>query len=206
MQIVAYESGIIRVVDISANLPKHPNWPRGCKGSLAYRLDPNRMVNEVIWHHTAGGVQFSGVTGPIETASYCVKDPPKGRGYPGIPYHIYIPYAPEKTTVGMLIIYLTQPLGMWSWHTGPGHNEHGIGVAWQGRMISRHEPHLPILPGQTGHPSTDQWNASVAVWAWLKQLYKLSNKNLHGHFEMGKPACPGDDGEKWILDNQKVAD
>lgn len=200
---VVFENGTIQVLDISGLLPRNPRWPRGARGSLAYRFSPRRRVNEVIWHHTGGSVRHVGVAGPAETAGYCVRNPPKGRGYPAIPYHVYIPFMPDRLANDALVIYLTQPLGMWSWHTGPGHNENGIGVAWQGRMYSRHEPGLELLPGQTGHPSHDQWTASTAVWAWLKELYGLSNKALHGHFEFGKKACPGDDGEAWILKTQR---
>jgi hypothetical protein len=215
---VIFASELIVVQDVASELPRHRNWPWNHSRSARYRLIDGREVDRVYWHHTAGRIP-RGVKGPMATASFCVADPdpenPRhgGRGWPGMPYHLFIPFVPETTPAGQIVVYQCQPFDMASWHTGGkdergrGRNRYGVGVVCQGCFWSRHDPKRKPLPGQTGRPSTAQLVASHALWTgYLKPRLGLTNRQLSGHFEAGKPTCPGDVLEAWVKQVQQQAD
>ena len=213
---VVFENELIVVQDVAGEMPRHRNWPYNHRRSARYRLIPNREIDLVFWHHTAGGIA-RGIKGPASTAAYCVADPDPnskwggGRGWPGMPYHLFIPHLPEMTEAGQMVLYQCQSLEMWSWHTGGkdkrgrGRNQYGLGVVCQGCFWSRHDPDRKPLRGQTGWPSVAQMMASHALWfGYLKPALGLTNAQLSGHFEAGKPACPGELLEAWVRHVQQL--
>jgi len=177
----------IIVYDVTADLPRHP--------LKTYARRELTAVTTAYVHHTGGRVR-RGLAGPEATARYCVTD----RGWPGMPYHVFIPYAPELDG-GRLIVYQCQPLGAWSYHTGGKDalgrsiNKHGIGVVCQGCFTSRHSLKRPY-PGQpTDGPSPAQLLALAAVVDWLRGV--VPGVDLSCHAWVGKPTCPGDALEAW---------
>jgi len=207
---IVFENELIAIQDITEELPRHPNWPYNHKRSARYRELLDREIDRVYWHHTAGSIP-GGIKGPMATAGYCVADPDPedrrhgGRGWPGMPYHFFIPYEPEVIKAQQIVIYQCQPLDIWSWHTGGkdehgrSRNKYGVGVVCQGCFWSRHDPGRKPLRGQTGWPSPAQTIASSELWlSYLKPELGLINAQLSGHFEAGKPTCPGEILEAWV--------
>ena len=194
---IVFENDLIVIVNISAELPQHK--------IKQYKQRDLDKIDRVYWHHTAGRIR-KGLKGPIATAGFCVKDKKKGgRGWPGMPYHLYIPYEPEVTPSGQMVIYLCQPFELWTYHTGGkdrrgrSRNKHGVGVVCQGDFLSGHDPERVPVGGQSGYPSYAQMITSYALWtSYLKPVLGLNNKQLRGHFEAGKPTCPGDVFETWV--------
>jgi len=180
-----YTDDAIKVVDITDDLKKHH--------SKKYRRTKARPINRVILHHTAGGVT-PGLRGPESTAEWCVN----GRGWPGMPYHVYVPYTPMIDGDGRMIVWQTQDFDVRSYHTGGGQNKHGIGVVCQGLFVSPYC--LKTLKRQpTPDPSEAQKTAIRHVWTWLSGLYGLSpDPSLSCHAWHGKPACPGRWLEDWV--------
>lgn len=190
-----YADSRIVVHDITEDLPQHP--------TRAYRLRSELEIERVYIHHTGGRVR-RGLAGPEATAGYIVRDRPHGRGWPGMPYHVFIPYDPEIDAAGRLVVYQTQRLDAWSYHTGGkdrqgrSRNKHGLGVVCQGCFVSRADADQGPFPGQpTPYPSAAQQTAVGAVWDWLRGLYALPRAALSCHAWAGKPTCPGDWLERW---------
>jgi len=156
-----------------------------------YRPRALAQIKRVIVHHTAGPV-IDGWAGPAATARTHTKE----RKWPGIGYHFFVPYN-SPASDGTPTAYLTQPLRAWAYHTGPGWNQPGIGVACQGCFSSRHDPDQgPIRAQPTQGPSYHQYRALWALWGYLCD--RFPGLKLYGHFDAGKTTCPGDDLEHWI--------
>jgi hypothetical protein len=49
-------------------------------------------------------------------------------------------------------------------------------------------------PGYKGtqHPTPAQMRTAVNLWRHLKSIWDWNDEALYGHFDFGKPACPGD--------------
>ena len=60
---VIFENELIVVQDVSGEMPRHRNWPYNHRRSARYRLVPDREIDWVFWHHTAGGIS-PGIKGP----------------------------------------------------------------------------------------------------------------------------------------------
>jgi hypothetical protein len=43
----------------------------------------------------------------------------------------------------------------------------------------------------TQSPTAKQKETALSFWAYAKNLWMLNNKQLFGHYDFGKPACPG---------------
>lgn len=120
-----------------------------------------------------------------------------GRGFPKMSYHVFVPWAPLKNEAGKYIIYLCVDFQETTWHT-TGANATGIGVAFQGKFISRRMTNTFVpWPETDGQPSP----AQQSIWkplatAWLRDTLQVGNKGVDGHFRHGKPTCPGD----WLED------
>lgn len=202
---VEWESDDVRLV-VLGGLPIAPNWPKGQGTSSAYHDIPNRRVEEVIVHHSGGNL-LSGQTAPLRIAQFCVARPKYelkdgrqrlvggGRGWPGIAYTFVVPARPAVQD-GRLVVYRCWPDTMVSWHTGAGHNTRGVGVCVAGSYRSRH------VRGSDLEPKPDA-TAMVAleglVVDYLLPRYGITPKSgLLGHFDAGKPTCPGDFLEFWV--------
>ena len=206
------------ICDISDKLRKHKNFPHGSdainpntgkrdvRGS--YQKVRDRKIAKVLVHQTAGGYHPA-EDQLLNTNSFFITDPtwkknpkfgqPKqpewlwtgmGRGWPGFAYTFFVPYAPE-TCNGRFIIYKCNDLELVTWHTGDGQNESGVGLAFQGYFLSEPDITHP-MKGQDGHPSEEQMGILPAFW-YEYAIPNLGATDLSGHFEHGKPTCPGDD-------------
>jgi len=179
-----YMDDVIKVVDISDDLPKHAH--------KRYRVIEHRPIGKLIWHHTAGGIS-PGLRGPVSMTRWCID----GRGWPGAPYHIWISYRPDVDAEGRIIVWQLQPLDVRSYHTGAGQNGHGIGAVCQGLFVSPHHPKT-LKRQPTKHPSAEQQRAIPHVWKWISDLYGLeADPGLSCHAWHRKPACPGEWIEDW---------
>lgn len=174
-------------------------------------------VEEIIFHQTAGGTH-QGLAGPRMTATFhstptAWATKPDGtpvldrrgrrvacgggKGWPGIAYHFLVPYLLESDgPQGKHTVYRTQSDGAVSYHTGGSANRRGVGVALQGLFASRHA----VLPGAKDGPSAAQVSVLEELVEYLGGRYGMGDPSsaLRGHFDYGKPACPGDAAEQWL--------
>jgi len=120
------------------------------------------------------------------------KNTRRGRGYPKMAYHVFVPFQPRVTAEGKAIIYYCVDFMERSWH-GSSANTHYIGVAFQGMFKSRHIKRFRGIKGTDGQPSDLQKAIVRPLWfEWIKPLFGLKDEGLTGHFDFGKAACPGD--------------
>jgi hypothetical protein len=175
------------------------------------------LIEEVIFHQTAGGTQ-PGKQGPKNTATFHTA-PPKwrtntdgsfrlskrgkkilesgGRGWPGIAYNVFVPFAPEMTGNGKAVLYRTQLDGTVCYHTGGSANQRGIGVCFQGLFSTRHYR----IPGAKPGPSEMQQDVREELLSYLAGKYGIRPADCaRGHFDYSKASCPGDEAEQWIRD------
>lgn len=182
------ETESLAVVDFRPFVKRRRPYPPRRKvksGPRAGKYD----IQKVVYHHSAGNesVDWSPDQQWMEFVKGIVnwhvwhEDGPKWRG-PG--YHILVPYSPLIHN-GRHCPVLVNALAAKSWHTA-GANNTGIGVCFQGSFDSGSNP--------TGlDPSDFQKEVAHLLWnEWLKPDFDLGDHSLTGHFQFGKPACPGD--------------
>lgn len=212
-----FENDLIRIVHVESKLG--PNFPRQTGGSLSYHQIPNRQPQEVIYHHSAGGMH-EGMKAVEKLADYFTAPPVYalnddgtfktrrvrgadkriviggGRGWPGIAYPFVIPAYPDQQD-GKLVVYRIWNDSWRTWHTGGVHNTHGVGVCIGGWYSSRHD-----LLNQHAHdrPTEEAMLCADQLTDYLMVRYRLAlgPDTLRSHAELGKPACPGDFIENWV--------
>lgn len=181
-----YENDYIVVFDVSGVLPK--------RKKDHYTLRDTRRIDRVVYHHSAGQIHPP-PTGLVEMTNFIIRSQwLGGRGWPGNPYHIYVPYLTEQMTDGRFVIYMVQPFMMRTYHTlvkprfiksmtgfnRPGAcNDLGVSVCFQGSF------------NKTREPSDAQKACVLPVWNWLRDEFDLMPTDLWGHYHYGKKACPG---------------
>lgn len=182
-----YESPQLKVFYVVNLLPVHYQ--------KKYKYRSIHKIDRIIIHHTAGSTRNRSIMAPMATAKSHVND----RNWPGIGYHYYIPYRDPfvNPEMGPVIVYQTQDLETWSYHTGPNWNQKGLGIVCQGSFYSRHE-RISTL-----QPSNYQMKGIDELWIYLKKLLGLTNKSLFGHYHAGKRTCPGDQIEMWIEEKRR---
>lgn len=176
----------IIIEDISEELPRHPHkrWPKRTSTSKSLTV-----------HHTGGSTRLKGRSAPVATASFCVRanDPAtsglEGRGWPGIPYHYFIPFEPEVRN-GKIVVYRCQPNGALTNHAGPWNNE-SIGIALQGTFDAR------LFAGR--QPSDEQRTALFGLFDWLEGMLGIDCWERWPHAWRGKPSCPGATVVSWLV-------
>lgn len=115
-----------------------------------------------------------------------------GNGFPGMPYHVFVPYFTESTEQGKYVVYWCVDFEEVTWHSSRG-NAQGVSVAWQGLFRSRHLRRFIPWPNTNGEPSSQQQQLIGPLWEeWLRPNFGLTNKDLTGHYAFEKPSCPGD--------------
>lgn len=182
-----------------------------------YSKKPGRN-KAVFVHHAAGGV-LEGIRAPMRIADYHVADPKwatnpdgslkyklvggkkkpvaigGGKGWPGIAYPFIVPTIPEVRN-GKYVVYRCHEDDVWSYHTGSDWNYRAVGVCFAGWFQSRHAKH-----------DSDKWlkpsdQALAAgtdlILSYLLPRYGLKPTDVKGHFDAGKPTCPGDFLEQWV--------
>ncbi len=210
-----YENDIIRIVHLQGHT-KGPRFPYELVGNERYVEVPGRQVEEVVFHHSAGGF-YDGITAVNKIANYVIAPPVYkrnaqgefetnakgkrivaggGRGWPGIPYTFIIPARPSSED-GKLVLFRIWDDSWQTWHTGGVHNRHGVGVCIGGWYASRHD----LLAEQAhAQPTAEAMVCADQLVDYLVDRYrlKLSADSLASHAERGKPACPGDFVENWV--------
>lgn len=168
----------IDVTDLRGQLPA---------GSGHWRERNPEALSGVVVHHAAGVVD--GVDGVIAVARYHVAAPPAGRGWPGIGYF--------ASVARNGVVHIHRDLEVWGAHADydarPGsENETLIGLLVMGNFRGPHND----TPAKTQQEPTWQqvwavlafYRACLSIWP---EWDRLPDRGLLGHFELGKPACPG---------------
>src|SRR5690606_18003428 len=197
-----FENSRIRVVKLDG-LPRHPNFPYNHTRSARYRDLPQRKIEYLVGHQTAGSFR-SGHDAALALARYAIAAPKLnaagkviggGRGWPGAPYTFLITYPPPEVD-GRLVIYRLWDDDWWTWHTGGEHNSRGVACALVGSFRTRHAP-------QWSESARDPHPLQVVAFDCFVRDYALPHyglkpNNVLGHFDAGKKTCPGDLLESWI--------
>ena len=217
--VVEYENEAVRIVHLQG-LRVGPNFPRGLEGASAYKQIPGRKVEQIIFHHSAGGF-YDGAKAVERIADYAIAPPiyardekglvlltPKGkrklagggRGWPGVPYTFVIPARPASED-GKLVLYRVWDDEWQTWHTGGVHNAHGVGVCMAGWYASRHDL---LAEHAWARPTEEAMICAEHLVDYLADRYRLllSADTLASHAELGKPACPGDFVENWVREKR----
>ena len=119
-----------------------------------------------------------------------------GVGVPSISYTMFV----ERPGA----IYLCNDVEAKTWSQGDGskpgdENEMFLAICFGGNFSG---------DGYTGSqdPSVEQIAALPKLWQHLKDVLSLKNNGLHGHYDFGKPACPGNILKAMIENIRSVKD
>lgn len=146
-----------------------PKYKRDAEGKIVYRKVGGKMKP-----HWIGG----------------------GRGWPGIGYQAVVPTIPELQD-GKAVVYQTHDDETWSWHTGASINRNGFGICMAGCFRSEHYPDNPLAQNEPD-PIARKALEEVVTQYYLPRFGLKIQTGLKGHFDYGKPACPGDWLEQWV--------
>lgn len=158
-------------IDIRGKLPVHTErkWARRALSD----------IRGVVFHQAAG------VTTAIAAARYHIgPNHLSPDGCPGICYTIFV--EPDGQA------YLCNDFEDITWSQGSGvvpiegtrGNTNYVSVCFGGDFSG------PGYPGH-GDPTKAQIETAGKLWAYLRDTLKLAPDALYGHFDFGKPACPG---------------
>jgi hypothetical protein len=139
-----------------------------------------KPIRWAIIHHS-GKLGRPGLEGPMGSARYVIR----AKGWPGIPYHYWIPYHP--LIIGsQLIVLRCNADDRRSWHT-QGYPDTGLATVLQGDL------------GEAG-PSESQLECLEALLPWQAERHELDLREaLTWHSERGKKqACPGPGAVRWL--------
>lgn len=193
------------------------------KGPGAYRVIPGRKVTACVVHQSAGN-ELVGLAAPVRIAQFHTAQPKYktdangrvahrrvrgamrpwwiggGRGWPGIGYTFVVPAVPEVVG-GKFEVYRCHSDDVRSYHTNTMYNTHGVAVVVAGTYASRHARNARALPAP--HPEAMAALEDL-VLSYLVPRYGLdvADGGLVGHFDAGKPACPGDALEQWVREQR----
>jgi hypothetical protein len=173
--------------DVSSHLPQKGSWKV-------------RDVSQIqhIYVHKSGADGPAGYRGARGMASYCRDH----RGWPGAPYHCWLPSIPDEDGTSRYVVYQCLPWSARSYHTGGKANTYGLAVALQGNYDSDWDGVAEIKPSPL---QREALKVLVDYWA---ELFCLDLKGqgplgkvLSGHWEAPKPkrVCPGDWARDWVL-------
>ena len=160
-----------RIIDVVDDLPKH--------ATKTYETRPVSDITVGVLHHS--GPPTTHNTSVEAIARWHVKDPPNGRGWPGITYTYYIVAAGE--------IYQTNRYDVITYHAHSPTNEKSIAICLAG----------DLRPEGVGPPT----DAQVASCKWL--IAKIDadigplNWITHGDAPNNSTECPGSYSD-WIED------
>jgi len=172
---------------------------------------------EAVFVHQSAGNRLNGLDAPIRIARFHAGEPRYkrdedgnlvyrkrrgklspvwvggGRGWPGIGYTFVVPTVPD-TEEGKLVVYRCHDDDRHTYHTGGVWNRIGVAVCFAGHFQSRHaRGELPAGPD-----SLAMLAGKELILDYLLPRYGLDRESLRGHFDAGKPACPGDALESWV--------
>jgi hypothetical protein len=221
---VMFEGADFVLYDVSDLLPRHKNFPHGTDvikpngrraipSNWCYRQVPNRKVEILYCHQTAGSVTYDGFEALKNTYQFQVNDPAytlegkwtgRGRGWPSGCYTYYIPYNPILWKK-KIVIFVCWDHDWVTWHSS--HNANSEAIVCQGYFKHRSMKKFKPKKGcPHGSPSEAQQIALVGfINEYALGEMKLDRKNIKGHCDSPRPKiqCPGDDIEKLYRDIQK---
>ena len=173
----------MHVENIVDQLPRHPGKSYG-------KRNLNKIRGIVV--HKSGAHGPPGIDGPIGCARYCIEH----REWPGIPYTFWIPEAVDDGGPGA---YQTNSLETVSYHTR-GRNRDYIAIALQGTWDSDGDMIVESGPGDAQMAALSELVDLLAelMAIDLREKYSDGCWALTGHWEHGKPVCPGDAVRQWI--------
>ena len=176
------------IFDVSHLLPKH-----------AFKRYENRSVAEIdrIVLHKSGANGPPGYNGAVGMARFCVDH----RGWPGAAYHFWLSQNPDKDNAGKPVIYRCNATSTRSYHTGKLCNRFGISIAFQGNYDGDGDF---IAENQ---PTDVQMLMAGLLVSHLRGQHQIvfekqgpdDDWGLTGHWEWGKPVCPGDFVRMWAM-------
>jgi len=178
-------AGGIALWDVSRLLPRHPHRKRKDERPKSARI-------ERVYVHHSGALGKPGYRGAENAVLYVVGE----RGFPGAPYHFWLPHRGERDKSGRLVVLRLAEDEYRAWHSGAKANDHGLGVALQGDLAK-------------SGPSSSQVELLEALLPWLLDRHGLRKTlplSLSMHSEAGlfggrsKPTCPGKPTEEWVRD------
>ena len=206
-QIVEWECDTVRLVKLTG-LARHPNFPLNYRRSAGFVRRSSRLreggIEHVYIHQLAGPFKH-GLSSAIGLADWTTRNPRfnngkrvgGGRGWPGAPYTFHIPFFPEIVD-GKAIAYRLWDDDWHTWHTRRGLNTRGVAVGMGGMLITRHAPKWSARAARDPNP-VQLACMETLVLDYLLPRYGLTPEGgLTGHFEAGKPTCPGDVLEAWV--------
>lgn len=216
--IVEWEGDRVMLVRL-AGLKRGPFWPLNWRKSAGYRKVDDRRVKLAYVHHTAGPSR-DGLEAVIKLAGWITKAPKfqrdtggqvvtrkvrgrdkpirigGGRGFPGVPYTYVVPTRPALQN-GKFVVYRCNDDDWITWHTR-GHNADAVGIAFCGNFASRHAP-----KASTRDVDDTAFDAGTSfILDYLLPRHGLTGKDIRGHFDAGKAACPGDQLEAWVREQR----
>lgn len=170
--------------------------PRNAKSRHVYRRRSPRGIRYVIVHKS-GADGPAGFRGCEASARFVTRH----RGWPGAAYTYWLPREPDVTEQGR-VIYRCHADNVRSFHTGGRMNTLGVGIGVQGNYDGDGDGFADKVP-------TDfQIDALGALVGYLedrhtrfeatRKLDQDQNWCLTGHWEHGKPVCPGDAMQLWV--------
>ena len=170
--------------------------PRSAKMPFYRSRDPYKIQHLLI--HKSGANGPAGFEGMRGSAEYFITSY-KGKGAPGFPYTFWISREPDSDEGKRLVVYRGNHDETWSWHSGSGMNEIGVAICVQGNFDGD--------GGLVQHvPTEAQLTCLEALVTWCADRYRFDCRSvsaengytLTGHWEHGKPVCPGDYLRAWV--------
>jgi hypothetical protein len=201
------------IYNVSDLMPRHANFPHGTEvtkpngkraipASWRYKSVPNRKIDILYSHQTAGAVTTDGFAALINTYNFMQAEPAytadgkwtgRGRGWPSGCYTYYIPYKPliDETRA---VIFRCWDHDWVTWHSS--HNANSIAIVCQGYFRHRTMRRFRARKGcEGGRPSILQSKALQGFYIeYAIAKLGIDPKNIKGHCDSPrpKPACPGD--------------
>lgn len=180
--------GDAAIYDVSHLLPRH-----------GYKRYETRSVAEIdrIVLHKSGANGPPGYNGALGMARFCVEH----RGWPGAAYHFWLSQVPDKDESQRLVIYRCNATATRSYHTGKLCNRFGLSIAFQGNYDGDGD----FIP--ENRPTEAQMVMAELLVAHLRAQHNIvfektdadDDWGLTGHWEWGKPVCPGDFVRAWAM-------
>jgi hypothetical protein len=178
--------------DVSPMLERTPNEET---------RDPDAIRFLIV--HKTGANGRAGLVGLQDCVRYVVHS----RGFPGPAYTFWLAQQPDLDAMGRFVIYRCQPDTAKSWHTGHGMNGIGVGAGLQGNYDSQWDLLSDGLPKIEIEPTAAQMVMLDALVTYCETRYPKFKADqldgadwlLTGHWEHGKPVCPGDAVRLWIM-------
>lgn len=207
-QIVEWECETVRLVKL-VGLARHPNFPYNQRRSARFVRRPSRLREggiQALYVHQLAGPFKLGLSSAIGLADWVTRSPKfngagkrigGGRGWPGAPYTFHIPFFPEIVD-GKATAYRLWDDVWHTWHTGAGRNGTGAAVGMGGMLRTRHAPKWSARAARDPNPVQFACMETLVLDYLLPRYGLTPASGLSGHFEAGKPTCPGDVLEAWV--------